>query len=199
MLYLELCSEKGLNPSVASPSLMFLGSFAKSGYTRSKSCHASPSAGWLISFSLGCRFNLCHCACSYASLVANILFSLGANGKCRNTFCGIFFLSGSFHLERSQTGQLLWLAYSFLTTHNYCSRHVLNHIQDLVPLQGSLLHHMILGVYCIPGMLQPIASLLLKKPNCLSYRKTSYEEALPQRRTLKIWYNPDTIDVLPPS
>jgi hypothetical protein len=43
------------------------------------------------------------CAASDASLVENILFSLGANGKCRNTFWGIFFLSVSFHLERPQT------------------------------------------------------------------------------------------------
>ena len=78
-------------------------------------------------------------------------------------------------------------------------RHVLINIQDLFHLQGSLLHHMILGVYCITGMLQAIASLLLKKQNYLSYRKTSYEEALPQRRTLKVWYNLDIVDALPPS
>jgi hypothetical protein len=63
---------------------------------------------------MGYRFNLCHCAASDASLVENILFSLGANGKCRNTFCGIFFLSASFHLERPQTRQLSSLAYFFL-------------------------------------------------------------------------------------
>jgi hypothetical protein len=53
---------------------------------------------------------LCHCASFDASLVANILFSLGANGKWRNTFCGIFFLCGSFHLDKPQTGQLSCLA-----------------------------------------------------------------------------------------
>jgi hypothetical protein len=114
MLYFVFFSKNGLKQSVARPSLRFLLSFAKSKNSLSKSCHASPSAGWLISFSLGYCFTLCHCADSDASLVANILFSLGANGKCRNTFYGIFFLSRSFHLDRSQMGQLSSLAYCFL-------------------------------------------------------------------------------------
>jgi hypothetical protein len=99
MLYFVFFSKNGLKPSVERPSLMFLASFAKSRNYLSKSCHASPSVGWLISFSLSCRFTLCHCADSNASLAANILFCLGANGKCCNTFCGIFFLFGSFHLD----------------------------------------------------------------------------------------------------
>ena len=114
MLYFVFFSEKGLNPSIASPSLMFLASLANSGNYLSKSFQASPSAGCLSSFSQGCLFNKCHCASSDASFITNILFSLGANGKCRKTFYGIFFFSGSFHLERQQTGQLSRLAYFFL-------------------------------------------------------------------------------------
>jgi len=51
-----------LKPSVARPSLMFLASFANHSYFLSNSFHASPSAGWLSSFSTGFLFNLCHCA-----------------------------------------------------------------------------------------------------------------------------------------
>jgi hypothetical protein len=116
MLYFVFFFENGLKPSMARPSLRFLASFANFRNYLLKSCHASPLAGWLISFSLGCRFTLCHCADSDASLVANILFSLGANGKCLNTLCGIFFLSGSFHLDRPQMGQSSSLAYCFLNT-----------------------------------------------------------------------------------
>jgi hypothetical protein len=47
--------QKGLNPSVARPSLKFLTSFT--GYSMSKSCHVSALARWLISFSMGYRFN----------------------------------------------------------------------------------------------------------------------------------------------
>jgi hypothetical protein len=114
MLYFVFFFENGLKPSVARPSLRFLASFAKSRNSLLKSYHTSLSTAWLISFSLGCRFTLCHCAGSEASLVANILFSQGANGKCCNTLCGIFFLSGSFHLERPQMGQSSSLAYCFL-------------------------------------------------------------------------------------
>jgi hypothetical protein len=114
ILYFVFFSEKGLKLSVARPSLRFLACFANSRNPLSKSCHVSPSARWLISFSLGYRFTLCHCADSDAYLVLNILFNLGTNGKYRNTFYGIFILSGSFHLGRPQMGQLSSLAYCFL-------------------------------------------------------------------------------------
>jgi hypothetical protein len=78
---------------------------------------------------------LCHCADSYASLVANILFNLGANGKCRNTFCGIFFLSGSSYLDRPQIGQSSSLAYCFLNI-TQLLKHTCIELYDL----GSVLH-----------------------------------------------------------
>jgi hypothetical protein len=94
MLYFVFFSKNGLKPSVARRNLRFLASFAKFRNSLLKSCHTTPTVGWLVSFSIDCRFTLCHCADYDASLVANILFTLGANKKCHKTFCGIFFLSG---------------------------------------------------------------------------------------------------------
>ena len=51
-------------------------------------------------------FNLCHCASSDLFFETNILCSLETNEKCRNTFARTFFLSGSFHLDAPQAGQL---------------------------------------------------------------------------------------------
>jgi hypothetical protein len=99
---------------MARQSLRFLASFAKSRNSLWKSCHTSPSVGWVIYFSLGYCFELCHYADFDASLVTNILFSLGANEKCHNTFYAIFFLSGYFHLDRPQMGHSSRLAYYFL-------------------------------------------------------------------------------------
>jgi hypothetical protein len=186
--------ENGLKLSVARPRLRFVASFTKSKNSLSKSCHGSPSAGWLNSFSLGYRFTLCHCADSNASFVANILFSLGANGKRRNTFCGTFFLSQSFHLDRTQMGQPSSLAYCFL---NYTQ--LLKHICiDSYPRPNSFRRFFAslynLGIVLHSGMLQPKALLLQKKQNCSSYIMTSYEAALPQKRTLKIWNNQDKAD-----
>jgi hypothetical protein len=56
---------------------------------------------------------------------------------------------------------------------------------------------MIWAVYFIPGMLQPKASKLQKKQNCLSYIMPSYEASLPQKKTLKIWNNQDKADASP--
>jgi len=60
MLYVVFMFPKGLKPSVAKPSLKFLASPAKLGYTLSKCFQASPSTGWLISFSTETRLSLCH-------------------------------------------------------------------------------------------------------------------------------------------
>ena len=114
MLYEVVMLPNGLKPSVARPSLRFLASSANHRYFLSKSFHASPSAGWLSSFSTGCRFNLCHCASFDVFLEANILFSLGINGKCLNTFLRMRLLpSASFHLDAPHTGPSSFLAYSF--------------------------------------------------------------------------------------
>ena len=60
ILYWVLMLPNGLNPSVAKASLRFLGSFAESGKVLSKSFHAYPSAGWLITLSTGFLTFLCH-------------------------------------------------------------------------------------------------------------------------------------------
>src|SRR5579883_65858 len=97
----------GLNPSVAKPSLRFLASSAKVGNNSSKSFQASPSAGWLISFSTGTRLSLCHRVSSDVALFANILFSLGIRGKYLKTFLGSrLAVSASTHLDSLHFGQL---------------------------------------------------------------------------------------------
>src|SRR6187399_2897836 len=102
---LVLMFPNGLNPSVAMPSFMFLGSAAKSKCILSNTFHASPSAGWLSSLSTGCRFSLCHCTSRDDFFEMNIRCSLGIKGKCLSTFSGIdFFPSASFHLDALHFG-----------------------------------------------------------------------------------------------
>jgi len=135
MLYEELILPNGLKPSVARPSLMFLASSTNHPYFLSKSFHASPSAGWLSSFSTGFLFNLCHCTSSAVLLEEKILFSLGINGKCHKTFSGIFFLASlSFHLDALQTGHTSFFLNSSETEHNYLGTHGLNCIR--APMHG---------------------------------------------------------------
>jgi hypothetical protein len=196
MLYFVFFYENGLKPSMARPSLRFLASFANSGNSLLKSCHASPSVGWIISFSLGCCITLCYCADSDASFVANILFNLGANEKCRNTFCVIFFLSRSFHLDRPQMGQSSSLAYCYLN-----STQLLKHTCIESYSRPNSFRRFFASLYDLGSVLHSrnASSLLQKKHNCLSYIMTSYEAALPQKRTLKIWNNQDKTDAWPPS
>ena len=109
---------------------MFLASSTNHSYFLSKSFHASPSAGWLSSFSTGFLFNLCHCTSSAVLLEEKILFSLGINGKCHKTFSGIFFLASlSFHLDALQTGHTSFFLNSSETEHNYLGTHGLNCIR----------------------------------------------------------------------
>jgi hypothetical protein len=60
ILYWVLMLPKALNPSIAKENLRFLGSAAKSRNLSSKSFHASPSAGWLITLSTSFLTFLCH-------------------------------------------------------------------------------------------------------------------------------------------
>src|SRR5688572_220378 len=114
ILYWVLMLPNGLNPSVAKASLRFLGSFAKPGYFRSKSFHASPSAGWLITLATGFLTFLCHCVSSEVCFEAKILFNLGNSGKCLKTLCGTRFeLVSSFHLDSVHTGHSFNLALTF--------------------------------------------------------------------------------------
>jgi hypothetical protein len=73
----------------------------------------------------------------------------------------------------------------------------LNHIQDLIPLEDSLLHYMILGSVLHSGNASAKSFTITEKAELLIHIMTSYEAALLQKRTLKIWNNHDKDDAWP--
>src|SRR5438128_1963047 len=82
-------SPKGFIPSVLSPNLMFLTSFAKSGYVLSTFLHYDPSAGCLsIVSSLSLLRALCHCINWVCALFAKYRFKRGIMGKYHITLVG---------------------------------------------------------------------------------------------------------------
>src|SRR5664279_3322675 len=84
----------GLSPSVLAPNLMFLGSLAKSGYSRSNALHWLGSAGCLSfrsSISSGFLLSACQ-RISFASLGSTkYRCRRGMSGKYHTTFPGDFF------------------------------------------------------------------------------------------------------------
>ena len=85
ILYVELKLPNALKPSVVTASLKFLGSSTKVGCFLSKSCHASSSAGWLISSVFFSRLVSCHSTFAAIPRAIKILYNLRIRGKCFKT------------------------------------------------------------------------------------------------------------------
>jgi hypothetical protein len=74
--------------------------------------HASPSVGWLITFSTGVLTFMCHRVSSEVRFEAYILFNLGKSGKCLSTLCGTCLVPvSSFYLDSLHTGHTFNFAY----------------------------------------------------------------------------------------
>ena len=76
ILYVKLKLPNGLKPSVAMASLKFLGSSTKNLCFLSKSCHASPSARWIISPIFFSRLVSCYSASAAVPRAAKIFYNL---------------------------------------------------------------------------------------------------------------------------
>src|SRR4051812_41423332 len=101
VLCVLLWTLNGLTPSALKPSLRFLGSFLKSGYSRSNAVHWLPFEGCLsMSTIFGSGFgsssfsfflSACHVMSFASSGSMKYLYRRGVIGKYHTTFLGTFF------------------------------------------------------------------------------------------------------------